>query len=361
MCVVGSPGWSITDTMPVFVCYQEYDVTVQCHTYIRDLAASQFVDGVYSVQNCQLGQTKTGKPYIKCLIADKTGRTPGRMWNANEELFAKLPTDGFVWIEGQTQPYQGEMQIIIQTIRPHEPTEQELRELLPATRYNVDEMFAEVVRLLGEIEHPAIKALAETYLSDGTLMDHFCQAPAAMTLHHAYLGGLLEHTLSLMRLAQSVLPLYPQVNRDIVMMGLFLHDLGKCKELFWREGFGYTDEGQLIGHIAQGCLWLQEKAEQCANDPERPVKVPRAILNVLHHIILSHHGQPEYGALKIPSTPEAILVSNLDNLDAKMNMALAETRDPDGKTPLDGGHFTEKVWALGTKLYRPDPTTVVDA
>ena len=336
------------------------DTNAPTRAYIRDLTANQFVDGVYAIQNCQLGQTRAGKPFIKCLIVDKTGRTPGRMWNATEELFAELPTDGFVFIAGQTQPYQGEMQIILQQIRPHEPTDAELAELLPSTEHSVDEMFAEVVRTLGTLDHPAIKALAETYLSDGPLMEAFCQAPAAQTLHHAYLGGLLEHTLGLLRAAEALLPLYPKVNRDIVLMGLFLHDLGKCRELTWKRGFGYSDDGQLVGHIARGLTMLHDKVKECQTDPDVPVQVPVAIERVLEHIILSHHGVPEFGALKIPATPEAIFVSNLDNFDAKLNMAVSETRDPAKVNLESASDFTEKNWALGTKLYRPDPTTVED-
>ncbi len=330
---------------------------MQHHTYIKELKPSQFVDGVYAVQNCQLGQTKTGKPFLKCLIADKTGRTPARMWNCTQELFDTLPTDGFVWIEAQTQPYQGELQIIIQNIRPHEPTSDELTELLPSTRHNVDEMFAEVVRLLGTLEDPAVRALSNQYLSDGELMDRFCKAPAAQTLHHAYLGGLLEHTLGLMRLADTVCPLYPRINRDIVLFGLFLHDLGKCAELTWDTGFGYSNDGQLIGHIARGAIWLEEKARAAANDPDEPVAVPPAVLRVLQHIILSHHGTPEFGAVKVPSTPEAILCSLLDNVDAKMNLALDAARPEDAPESDLGGDFTEKLWALDTRLYKPDPTT----
>src|SRR5690606_21670311 len=134
-------------------------MAVQTRVYVREFKPAQFVDGVYAIQNCQLGTTKAGKPFIKCLLADKTGRTPGRMWNATEELFQSLPTDGFVWIAGQTQPYQGEMQVIIQDIRPYEPSGAELEDLLPCTKYDIDEMFAEVVRFLGSLQHPAIKCL----------------------------------------------------------------------------------------------------------------------------------------------------------------------------------------------------------
>jgi 3'-5' exoribonuclease len=323
--------------------------------YICDLQPSQLIEGTFAVQNCQLGQTRAGKPYIKCLLGDRTGRTPGRMWNASETLYKRLPTNGFVKIVGQTQPYQGQMQIIINEIAAHQPTDGELQELLPTTRYNVDEMFAEVVRYLQSIEHPPLKALAERYLEDGRLMDRFCQAPAAQTLHHAYLGGLLEHTVCLLRLADKILPLYEQVNRDIVILGLFLHDLGKTSELTWHEGFGYSDDGQLVGHVARGSLWLQEKARAC-EEMGRPI--PEPVLANLHHIILSHHGEAEHGALKTPATPEAIMISHLDDLDAKLAMALTATRDDATAGAQLNGHFTERVWALGTRLYRPDPTTL---
>ena len=334
-------------------------MTAATRATIDTLQAAQHIQGVYAVQNLQLGMTKNGKPFLKMLIADKTGRTPGRMWSATEELFESLPTDGFVYLEGQTQPYQGEMQIIVNRIETHQPTEKELMELLPATKHDVDEMFGQVLRLLQSIENPALKCLVDRYLEDGELMQAFCQAPAAQTLHHAYLGGLLEHTLSLMTLADQIVGHYEYLSRDIVLMGLFLHDLGKCSELSWLEGFGYTTDGQLVGHIGRGVVMLNEKCKACEDEElgEAAVKVPAALRQVLEHIILSHHGVPEFGALKLPATPEAIFISNLDNLDAKMNMAL----DAADRAKLDrggelGGDFTEKVWALGTRIYRPDPS-----
>lgn len=333
------------------------------HINIKSFGPNQFIDGTYAIQNCQLGQTRTGKPFLKCLLQDSTGRAPGRMWNATEELFSQLPTNGFVWIEGQTQPYQGEMQVIIQKIAAINPTPEDLAMLLPTTQRDVEEMFSQLYMLVMSLEHPAIKALADTYMADTDLMDKFRVAPAAMTLHHAYLGGLLEHTLSLMQLADGMLEHYPQLNRDIILMGLFLHDLGKTSELTWSTGFGYTDEGQLVGHIGRGLTMLHDRIRQCEAEG---TKIPGAIVMVLEHIILSHHGKPEFGALKIPSTPEAIFISHLDDLDAKMQMAISTSRSDDAKGDGDdsdpntasGGNFTEKIWALDTRLYRPDPTTV---
>jgi 3'-5' exoribonuclease len=323
---------------------------------IKDFQPNQLVEGVFAIQNCQLGQTRNGKPFIKCLIADASGRLPGRMWNATEELFSTLPTDGFVRIDGQTQPYQGELQLIIHQIEKAVPRPHELESLLPHTQHNIDEMFAELRDMLSTLENPAVKALADRYLEDEELMELFKRAPAATQLHHAFIGGLLEHTLSLLRLAGAICPLYPQLNRDIMLMGLFVHDLGKCAELTWEQGFAYSDEGNLVGHIALGAIWLQRKADDCAALGQ---PVPKPVLNVLQHIILSHHGVPEFGALKIPSTPEAIAISQLDNLDAKLQMSLSATRDDDGPKNAElGGNFTEKMGALGTRLYRPDPTTV---
>jgi 3'-5' exoribonuclease len=200
--------------------------------------------------------------------------------------------------------------------------------------------------------HPAMRALAEAYLSDEEMMSKFRMAPAAMNLHHAWIGGLLEHTLQLLKLAEQMLPLYPQLNRDIVLTGLFLHDLGKTAELRWERGFDYTPDGNLIGHIVRGAIWLQFKAAVAAKQSGQ--KLPQEALRVLQHIIISHHGIPEYGAAKIPSTPEAIFISTLDNLDAKTQMAITCAR-PDVPSTTDCAEFTDKMWALDTRIYKPDP------
>lgn len=319
---------------------------------IRELRASERITGAFSIANAQLGKTRNDKPYLRCLIGDRTGEVPGRMWSIDEQYFATLPTDGFVWIEGETQAYQGELQIIIQNIKPIEPSPEQLIDLLPCAKRSPDEMLAELTGLLATLKHPAMKALAKAFLDDEMFVTAFRQAPAAKSMHHAYLGGLLEHTLNLLNLADRICPLYPKINRDLVMMGLFLHDLGKTRELAYDKTFSYTDRGELVGHIVEGVLMLRDKAHGLMR--EQGIRIPPDALMVLEHIVLSHHGIPEFGAAKIPATPEAILVSILDNLDAKTFMALAAAR-PD-HLPADlGGNFTEKQWALDTKLFRPDP------
>ncbi len=321
--------------------------------FIAEFRPSERVRGMFAICNAQLGRTRGDKPYLRCLISDKSGEVPGRMWSIDEPTFSRLPTDGFVILEGETQAYQGEIQLIIQAIDPAEPSADELRDLLPASKRPPEEMFAELTALLDTLKHPAMKALAKGYMADDHLMAAFRRCPAAKRLHHAFLGGLLEHTLALVRLADRVCPLYPGINRDLVMMGLFVHDLGKTRELAYDRVFSYTDRGELVGHVVDGVVILREKAQALIR--ESGVRVPPTALMALEHIILSHHGQPEFGAARVPSTPEAIVVSILDNLDAKTSMALAAAR-PDRPEGVDlGGNFTEKHRGLDTKLFRPDP------
>jgi len=320
--------------------------------FIAELAGSERFNGLFAISNAQLGRTRQDKPYLKVIVGDRTGELPARMWSIDEQTFRALPTDGFALIEGETQPYQGELQLIIHSIQPAEPSADEMRDLLPCAARPPEDMFAEVVALLGTLVHPAMQALAKAYLDDKFLMDAFKQAPAAKSMHHAYLGGLLEHTLNLMKLADLICPLYPKLSRDLVVMGLFLHDLGKTRELVYDRTFAYSDRGELIGHIVEGALMLQDKVQSVMR--EQGIRLPSGALTVLQHIILSHHGVPEYGAAKIPATPEAILVSQLDNLDAKTTMSLAIARPDRASAFESGGNFTEKQWALDTKLFRPD-------
>ncbi|HLP84773.1 MAG TPA: HD domain-containing protein [Phycisphaerales bacterium] len=322
--------------------------------YIKDMGAPEFVRGLFSVANLQLGQTRQGKPYLKCIVGDSSGEMPGRMWSIDEPTYKRLPTDGFVYIEGETQPYGGELQMIIHAIEVAEPTAEEMQELLPVTQRDVGQMFAEVTQLLGTLKHPAAQALAKAYLGDEYLMDAFRRAPAAKSMHHAFLGGLLEHTLTLMQIADRICPLYPKINRDLVILGLFLHDLGKTRELVFDRAFGYSDRGELIGHIVDGAIMLHDKSQVIMR--EQGIRFPAGFITVLQHIILSHHGEPEFGAAKIPSTPEAIMINLIDNLDAKTVMSVAAAR-PERTNPVEmGGNFTEKQWALnGAKLYKKDP------
>ena len=326
------------------------------HKPIRQLTPNQYIDGTYAIMNPQVGTTRAGKPYLKCIIRDASGECPARQWSIEQTDVKSLSNTGFVWVAGHTQEFNGSLQLIVEKIESVEVTTEQLRELLPSTRFDIDEMFADVERILGTIEDDSVKALVQAYFADDKLMAGFKEAPAAVSMHHAWIGGLLEHTRNLLRLADAMLPNYPELNRDIVLAGLFLHDLGKTVELSWARGFNYTATGNLIGHIAIGAMWLERKIGEAvkAGGPRLSGKAHL----VLSHIILSHHGEPEFGAAKRPSTPEAIFIAMLDNLDAKTAMAIQHARHPDdddaATTPE--GLFTDKIWALDTKLFKPDPT-----
>lgn len=321
------------------------------HTDIRTIPANAYVEGVYSIVNPQIGTTRAGKSYLKCLLRDATGEIVTRQWSFDEASLGDLSAAGFVWASGHTQVYNGQIQFIAEQVKPVDVDEDELAALLPSTKFDIDKMFDEVRSILATISHPALKSLADTYLADEELMGAFRRCPAAVSVHHAFIGGLLEHTLQLLKLAGVILPMYPLLSRDLVIMGLFLHDMGKTVELKWEKGFDYTTEGNLIGHVVRGAIWLPVKAALAAKASGE--RIPPDVLRVLQHIILTHHGLPEHGAVKLPATPEAIFIAMLDNLDAKTATALAHTRS-DSVRETDGP-FTEKVWALGTRLYRPDP------
>jgi 3'-5' exoribonuclease len=321
------------------------------HAPIATLAPNTYIDGVYNLVNPQIGVTRTSKSYLKCLLRDASGEAPARMWSFDEGTFDDVCSTGFVWVAGRIELYNGQIQFVIDQVKSVEVGDDDLVHLLPTTTKNIDQMFAQTQSMLHSLAHPAMRALADAYLADDELMAKFRRAPAAVSLHHAWIGGLLEHTLQLMVLADCMLPHYPHLNRDIVLMGLFLHDIAKTTELCWDKGFNYTPEGNLIGHVVKGAIILQVKAAIAAK--MSGIRLPVEAMRVLQHIIISHHAQPEFGAAKVPSTPEAIFVALLDNLDAKTTMALSLAR-PGGHVP-PGADFTDKIWGLDTRLYRPDP------
>lgn len=323
------------------------------HAFIRDLGDSGYVEGVYSIVNPQVGTTRQGKPFLKCLLRDASGEIAARKWTIDESEIAPVSATGFVFIRGNVQRYQEQRQLIIEEIAAAKPSPAQIAELLPASARDRDEMFAELSAILRSMRHPGMLALMEAFLESASLMERFRSAPAATSLHHAYIGGLLEHTLQLLAAAERILPLYPGLNRDIVMAGLFLHDLGKTMELSWEGTFSYTAAGNLLGHTVQGVLLLRSTA---AKVRQAGHEIPEPALLVLQHIVLSHHGQLEFGATKVPATPEAIFVHLLDNLDAKTTMALAQAnREELEGRPETGQEFTDRVWFLDTRIYRPDP------
>lgn len=307
-------------------------------------------DAVFLVKQKDLRTTNNGSLYIHLVLTDATGELLCRMWNASQVVFESIPEGGPVAVRGRVETYKGHLQFILTGVRALEPDAVDLADFLPATKYDVEKMWERLKEILRTVKNPDLLVLLSKFIHDPAFSAAFRKAPAARTNHHAFLGGLLEHTLNLLELAVLVLPRYPLVNADLVLAGLFLHDAGKTSELEPAAGFGYTDDGQLIGHIVRASIWIDEKARQISVETGRPF--PPELLASLTHIIVAHHGRYEFGSPKLPATAEAFVVHYLDNLDAKLNMVFnAIASDPD-----PAGNWTTWVQALETRVYKGPPS-----
>ncbi|MGA3068133.1 MAG: HD domain-containing protein [Tepidisphaeraceae bacterium] len=318
--------------------------------FLRECVSGDLIEDVYILTNKQLAATSTGKFFIKAFCSDRTAQVTARYWNATRDIFNAMPDGGFVRLRGRIENYQNNLQLIIEQMSAPKEGSFDLADLIPHTTKDVDQMFCRVVELCQSIQNRHLGALLQAYLDDPKLMEDFRRAPAAMSFHHAFLGGLLEHTLNAMEVADAVCKFYPLLNRDLVVAGIFLHDIAKTWELSYDVSFNYSDGGQLVGHVVKSAIWVEQKAKRAEEILGEPI--PQPLIDVIQHIILSHHGLPEFGAARTPSTPEAIAVHVIENLDAKMMMSLGATRG-DGVAAAEG-NWTEYVKALGGRLYRPD-------
>ncbi|HEX5244641.1 MAG TPA: HD domain-containing protein [Tepidisphaeraceae bacterium] len=316
--------------------------------YLRDCMPGDVVEDVFVVQGKQLSAASNGKHFIKAFVSDRSCQVPARMWNATRILFDALP-EGFARLRAKVENYQGNLQLILEQAWPAKEGTFEIGDLLPHTAKDIGSMCGKLEELLGSIQNRYLAALAQAYLDDEKLMTDFCRAPAAMSMHHAFIGGLLEHTLNAIEVADAIVRFYPGLNRDLLILGIFLHDIAKTWELSYAAAFGYTDGGQLVGHIVKSAMWVEHKAKAAEAILGEPI--PQPLIDVLQHIILSHHGVPEFGAVKTPATPEAIAVHYIENLDAKLMMSLHATRGDGG---VSEGNWTDYMKAFGGKLFRPD-------
>ena len=314
------------------------------HLYIKDIQAGQQIQDTYMVTQPVLRNTTKGDLYIAMFLSDKTGKVNSRMWQATQEIYQALPSEGFVAIRGKSELYQGNMQLVVNDIQVIEPDQVRLMDYMPRTEKNIGEMYEQVKAILGTIENQNLKLLTQAFFDDQELMKQFCIAPAAMQMHHNYLGGLLEHTLNMLNVAQALFPLYPKIQKDLVLTAILLHDMAKTQELSYEIGFSYTDRGQLLGHIIQGTQMITQKADDLKADG---TPVDPEILDSLLHIIVSHHGQYDFGSPKLPATPEAFMVNYIDNLDAKMNQTMTLIENEPGDN-----NWTGFQRSLETKLYR---------
>jgi 3'-5' exoribonuclease len=313
--------------------------------FVDQLGDGEAVDEVFLVADKQLRANRNGNYYIQVELRDRSGGISARLWNAGEQLFRSFETGDFVVAKGKVQLFQGSLQIILSHLEKSEAKAVELVDFLPHTEHDVSKLLERLRAALQKVGNPHLRALAECFLIDEEFMRGLCRAPAGVRVHHAYVGGLLEHLVTMTDVAERVLPLYPEVDRDLVVLGIFLHDSGKVRELSFERNFGYTDEGQLLGHLAIGTEMLQAKAAQVPDLTGEPF--PPELLLRLKHMILSHHGTLEFGSPKVPMTPEAVALHAIDTLDTRIHICLREIKEDRG-----GSAWTPFNNALQRRLFK---------
>ncbi|HZU36721.1 MAG TPA: HD domain-containing protein [Gemmataceae bacterium] len=291
--------------------------------YVHQLADGETIDETFLVSDKQLRANRNGNLYLQLDLRDRTGTINARLWNAGEHVFRSFEAGDFLHIKGKVQLFQGALQIILSHVERTLAEKVELADFLPHTEKDVSKLL-ERLRQLMRLNNPHLRALMECFLMDEPLVQGLSKAPAGVSMHHAYIGGLLEHVVTLLDAADRLCPLYPELDRDVLLTGIFLHDIGKVRELSYDKTFVYTDEGQLIGHLVIGVEMLNEKAAQVPDLTGEPF--PAELLLRLKHMILSHHGTYEFGSARLPMTAEAIALHYLDNLDAKVHMFTRDIR-----------------------------------
>lgn len=310
--------------------------------YVADLQPNQVVTATFLVATKDIRQKKTGEPYLSLMLADRTGDVDAKMWDNAEEVMDTFGRDDFVRIRGLAQVHQNRLQITIQKLQKADERTIELADYFPASSRDTGEMFQEVRQYVAAIAHPDLRALLNAFLDDEEIARRFRTAPAAKSMHHAFLGGLIEHVLSMCNLAKVLAPHY-KADLDLLLTGVLLHDIGKIFELTYDRSFGYSTEGHLLGHIHIGIRMLDEKIRGLPSFPPK-------LRTLIEHMILSHHGQLEFGSPKIPLFPEALLLHFIDNMDSKMEaMRYAQEKD----RSIDGLH-TGYSSALERQVFRKD-------
>ena len=311
--------------------------------YIGNLVPNEVVTAQFLVVTKELRQKKTGEPYLSLHLADRTGEMDAKMWDNVADVMHTFERDDFVKVKGILQIFQSRTQFTIHRLRRLEEHEVELSDFFPCSDRDPEEMFAELRLIISKIGNPHLRHLLETVFADEQLAAKYKIAPAAKTIHHACRSGLIEHVLSLCGLCRLMTSHYQNLDQDLLITGAILHDIGKIEELSYTRSITYSPEGQLLGHIVIGLRIVGVKLDQL---PDFPPKL-RALLE---HMILSHHGELEFGSPKVPVFPEALLLHHLDNVDSKMDaMRAALKRDR-----LIDGEFTGWVSSLERTLLRKD-------
>jgi 3'-5' exoribonuclease len=311
-------------------------------TFVKDLAPDSAVRTTFLVQSKERKITSNGAAYLDLSLQDTTGVISAKLWDYSERTTPAFEADDVVQVDGHVESYRGTPQLRVRKITLCPPEEVNLLDYLPRTERDPEEMYSALLERVRAMGEGPLRALLLSILEDSALAEKFKLAPAAMSYHHAFLGGLLEHVSSLIALADRVADHYPWLRRDLIVAGLVLHDIGKTEELIFNRGFRYSTRGQLIGHITMALEMVQAKIHQIPDFPAQ-------LKDELEHIILSHHGKLEFGSPKEPMFAEAMVVSFLDDMDSKLEAVRAQYA-ADQDRP---GDWTSRNPALKRELLKP--------
>ncbi|MGH9466448.1 MAG: 3'-5' exoribonuclease YhaM family protein [Terriglobales bacterium] len=310
--------------------------------FVATLAPDTTITSTFLVLAKEVKQKKDNEPYLDLLLGDRSGQVKAVMWDGVAAIQSTFERDDFIKVRAQVNLYRDKLQLKLERLRKLDESDVQLADYLPMTRADVGAMWNELLGRIAAVRDRHLRTLLEAIFGDETIATLFRRAPAAKALHHAFLGGLLEHVTSLCRLAERVLPNYPWLNPDLVISGVLLHDLGKVEELRYERSFSYTTPGQLLGHMV---LVLRIVHQKLAALPDFPPELQA----LLEHLIISHHGRYEFGSPKLPMFPEALLLHQLDDLDSKLEAMRAQLEE---EADLAGSDWTSYNRSLERPLLR---------
>jgi 3'-5' exoribonuclease len=312
--------------------------------YVSDLADGQAVASLFMVREKEVRTSpRTGKSWLQLQLVDRTGVIHAKMWDNFEPLVVTFEADDVIQIRGRVKLYNGEKELTIEQIIPAVEREYDLSDFLPHTKFDVEKLYADLRAAAASVKNPWLNQLLAGFVDDPAIAPRLKRAPAAMGMHHAYLGGLLEHVVSLLGLANATAAHYPELDRDMLVTGVILHDIGKIDELRYSRRIDYSAEGRLLGHITIGVIMVREKIKAIAGFPEQ-------LAVLVEHMILSHHGSYEFGSPSLPQTREALALHFLDDIDSKMAAARVTIDNAAGSDAA----WTDRNPALRRPLVRPE-------
>ncbi len=303
--------------------------------YVKQIKERDQVESIFMVRDKITAMAKNGKPYMTLKLMDRTGEVEGRIWDRVDEFSSYFSKDDFILVSAKASVYLGKMQLVVQNLRRIDEELIDLADFLPVSSRDQEQMRIELDRLLETLTDPHVAGLLRSFFDDPEFFALYRKAPAAKGMHHVYLGGLLEHSLAVSALASDLAARYPQINRDLLIAGALLHDVGKVSELSYQRSFDYTDEGKLLGHIIIGVQMIEDRVRQISDFPQE-------LAVMIKHLLLSHHGQYEFGSPKRPKFLEAVVLNFIDDLDSKINGI---------QTHIDKEPESDKSWTSYHRLY----------